>query len=176
MKFYLASSFSLIDHVDYICNALETEGHEVTVKWWKRIELKNKFQVLEPDDFYDEPECRFAFTRDFKGIAEADALIMIAAKEPRSYNGANIEIGIAYGLGKPVFSLGNLTNSALYLGVTRCKTIEDILDYMTNEFKNKPKCFSENPDDSCWCILNPSCTALNCYNQVIREKEGNKDE
>ena len=160
MKFYLASSFSLIPKVESVCKILETEGHEVTVKWWERLALKKKFQVLEPDDFYAEPECRFAFTRDFKGIAEADALIFVADEEPRSYNGANIEVGIAYGFGVPVYSLGRLTNSAMYLGVARFETVEDILDHLES---HKPKCFTINPDDTCKCYLNSQCIALSCY-------------
>ena len=127
MKFYIASSFSLIKQVEFYCDALEREGHEVTVKWWKRLSLKKQFQILSPDAFYAEPECKYAFERDLQGIKEADALLFVAASEPRSYNGANVEVGIAFGLGKPVFSLGTLTNSAMYWGITRCVTIHEVL-------------------------------------------------
>ncbi len=82
------------------------------------------------------PSCHFdahypdgvtPFERDLEGIKESDALIFIAANHPRSYNGANVEVGMAFGLGKPVFSLGILTNSAMYWGVKRCVTVHDIL-------------------------------------------------
>lgn len=127
MKFYLASSFSLIKKVEFVCQVLENEGHQVTVKRWERLGLKKQFEVLSPDDFYAEPECKYAFERDLEGIKESDALIFIAANHPRSYNGANVEVGMAFGLGKPVFSLGILTNSAMYWGVKRCVTVHDIL-------------------------------------------------
>ncbi len=133
MKFYLASSFSLIDKVEHVCKILEEEGHEIVVKWWERLALKKKFQVLDPYEFYAEPECKFAFERDLEGIKESDALIFIAADRQRSYNGANVEVGIAFGLGKPVYSIGRLTNSAMYWGVQRAVCIEEILYWIACE-------------------------------------------
>ena len=127
MKLYIASSFSLIGKVEKLTAILEAEGHEITVKWWTRLHLKQKFQVLEPEEFYAEPECEYAFMRDMKGIHEADALIMVASDEPRSYNGANVEIGMAIGIGRPVFSLGRLTNSAMYWPIKRCTSTDELL-------------------------------------------------
>lgn len=127
MNFYIASSFSLIDRVEAVVAALEARGHEVPVKWWTRLHLKQRFQALEPDAFYAEPECEYAFLRDMKGIHEADAVILVADDEPRPYCGANVEVGIAIGIGRPVFSLGRLQNSAMYWPVKRCRDLNEIL-------------------------------------------------
>lgn len=146
MKIYLASSFSLIPNIESIANCLEEEGHEITVKWWKRLQLKQEFAKLSPEEFYAHPECKFAFERDYLGIEQADALVFVADETPRRYNGANIELGIAYALGKPTFSIGALENSALYYKVKRCadlqELIKSLLEYEVRKCTFLPPCGS----------------------------------
>lgn len=127
MNFYIASSFSLIDKILELVSFLETRGHTVTVRWWERAGLKKQFDNLSPEEFYAEPECAYAFQRDMKGIRESDALILLTTEIPKRHVGANIEVGIAFGMGIPVFSLGNLINSAMYWGINRCNHPEEIL-------------------------------------------------
>lgn len=127
MKVYIASSFSLIPRVEEACRLLEEAGHVVLVKWWTRLELKKQFEVLSPEDFYDEPECSYAYHRDFDGVMECDVLLFVASDEPRYYTGANVELGIALGNKKFCMSVGRLRNSALYWGVYRCRNMDDVL-------------------------------------------------
>lgn len=139
MKLYLASSFSLTDRVEQVAAALEAEGHEIAVRWWDRtfnVEgegqvhtqvLKKRYNDMPPDAFYARPECEYAFLTDMQGIQESGALVMVATDEPRDYAGASVEIGYAIGVGRPVFLLGRLKNSAMYWPLCRCKDLPDLL-------------------------------------------------
>lgn len=140
MRFYLASSFSLIDKVEDACQRLERAGHEITVKWWSReydipgegkvktTALKDRYDKLEPGLFYERPETRISYDADFQGVLDADVFILIADDEPRAYNGANIELGIALASHKPCYSIGTLDNSVLYLDVTQCDEVGGVLN------------------------------------------------
>ncbi len=136
MKIYIASSFKLVDKVKEVVKALEEDGHVITVRWWERLELKHKFAPLSPFEFYAEPECRYAYNRDRLGIQEADALVFVADDEPRPYNGANVELGMADAWGKPCYSVGRLENSAMYFNVTRCESIGHLLCCLSGEDEN----------------------------------------
>ncbi len=126
MKFYLASSFKLIEKVKEVCKAIEGYGHSVTVKWWSReydipnegkvktTILKERYEELDPDDFYNRPETKRSYLDDFKGVIDADFFIFVADEIPRKYNGANVELGIALANIIPCFSIGNLELSPLY--------------------------------------------------------------
>ena len=128
MKIYIASSFNLIPKIEEVCSLLEGAGHEVLVKWWTRLDLKKKFEVLDPDDFYAEPECANAYERDFNGVMLCDVLLFVADAKPRYYTGANIELGIALGNSIRCMSVGSLRNSALYYNVYRAKDMHDVLE------------------------------------------------
>jgi nucleoside 2-deoxyribosyltransferase len=153
MKVYIASSFSLIPKIEMVAAILETYEIEITVKWWKRIQLKMEFAKLSPEEFYAHPECKFAFERDYMGIQEADAVVLVADETPRRYNGANVEVGIAYALGKPVFSFGALENSAMYYKVKRCDNTDILLGELRKLAKDKctffPPC-----GNSCASLVN----------------------
>jgi len=127
MKIYIASSFSLREKVEHVCGVLEDAGHEILVKWWTRFKLKQKFKVLEPDDFYAEPECEYAFNRDLQGIRDCGAVVFVASDEMRPYCGASVEIGMAFALDKPVYSIGIFQNSAMYLKIIQCNSINEIM-------------------------------------------------
>ena len=127
MKIYIASSFSLIDKVETMCKALEEVGYEVLVKWWTRKDLKQKFLVLSPDDFYNEPESKIAFERDLQGVKDCDAVVFVAGDRIIPFSGASVEIGMAFALDKPVYSIGVFKNSAMYYRINRCKDIQEIL-------------------------------------------------
>ncbi len=132
MKIYIASSFNLIPKIKDIIKQLEENGHEITVRWWERIELKIKFGPLSPEEFYSEPECEYAYRRDRDGIKEADVFLFVADDEIRKYNGANIELGMADAWGKPCLSIGVLENSALYFGVIKCKNMNEVLTHLND--------------------------------------------
>ena len=136
MKFYLASDFYHIHVVRAVCNALQERGHTVTVKWWEDTAL-HLSKIKSPDAFYKQESCRLIFERDKAGIKEASAFILVAGDTPSLFGGANIEVGIAYGLEIPVFSVGNLKNSAMYYGVTRCQSISEILTILSDSKRAK---------------------------------------
>ena len=89
--------------------------------------MKKKFSILTDEEFYAEPENTFAFNRDFEGVKESDFFLFVADDVPRSYNGANVELGIALGDHKPCFSIGTLQKSALYTPVIKCKSLPELL-------------------------------------------------
>jgi len=142
MKIYIASSFSLTARVTRVAAALELLGHEVTVKWWNRTfdvegegqihtqTLKKRYNDLPPDVFYAKPTCSEAYHADYAGIHEADALLLVADDEPRPFNGANVELGMALAWGKPCFSIGSLQNSVMYSPVIRCGYIGEVMDLL----------------------------------------------
>jgi len=129
---YIASSFSLIDRVSLIAERIENLGHTIAVKWWDRswdipgegevhtTDLKERYKDLDPDEFYNKPACKIAYESDVEGVKACDVFLFVAGDEPRAYNGANIELGIALGAGKPCYSIGTLATSALYYAVYRC--------------------------------------------------------
>ena len=152
MKVYVASSFSLIQKLEFIAEALEYDGHEITCKWWARnynIEgegpvntqvLKKRFKDLPPDEFYSKPEARYSFRADLKGIEEADVFVLVGPDEASrsSLVGANVELGYAMGLGKSCFSVGALVNSAMYYNLKRCDYTGELL-YELKEFEAEKK-------------------------------------
>ena len=139
-KVYIASSFSLIHKVREVEKALEDAGYTVLCKWWTGLDfipgegrsLKEKAQTVTPQEFYSSPGAKTAFERDFKAVKDADFLVFVADDEPRKYNGANVEYGIAVGDGKPCFSLGRLENSAMYYAFIKCYSIPDLLTMIKN--------------------------------------------
>lgn len=163
MKVYIASSFSLIEKVQAACDQLEEESHEITVKWWSReydipgegkvktTTLKKRYNNMEPDQFYLRPETERSYDADFNGVLGAEAFLFVADDEPRAYNGANVELGIALGSSKPCFSIGRLSNSVLYFEVVQCNSMEEVLNhlrYLEYDLTGDP-CIFELPDDQC---------------------------
>lgn len=147
MKFYLASSFSLIEKVDRISKVIEAKGHTITEKWWKRpyhveglgvvetADLKKKYESLTPDEFYAKPETKESFFKDYVGICSADVFVFVADDKPRKYNGASVELGIALTQNIECFVIGVLEKSVLFYPVKRCNTIKDVCDYLALRFK-----------------------------------------
>ncbi len=139
MRIYIASSFSLLDQVKAVAEVLEREGHLITVKWWDRkydipgergvhtVELKKRYNGLKPDEFYSKHETWFSYWSDFQGVRNADAFVFVADDEPRKYNGAAVELGIALGDKKPCYLLGCLENSVLFAPLIRCKNPQELL-------------------------------------------------
>jgi len=139
MRVYIASSFSLLDQVKAVAEVLEREGHSITVKWWDRkydipgergvhtVELKKRYDELDPDEFYSKPETWFSYESDAQGVKDADALVFVADAEPRKFNGAAVELGMALGAEKPCYLLRCLENSVLYAPVIRCKDPQDLI-------------------------------------------------
>jgi len=143
VKIYIASSFSLVDKVQVLSDMLEDAGHEITVKWWAReyeiegedihtTELKVINDSLDRHIFNSLKETRFSYWDDLNGVLNCDAFIFLADDEPRKYNGASVELGIALGHFKACFLLGELENSVLFSQLIYCENIPDLLSRLDN--------------------------------------------
>ncbi len=80
MKLYLASKFSLKEKVESISKILESEGHIITCHWWddnvKSMQLKNNDD--KDTAWYKHPEVIKICIRDYQGIDDCNALILIS--------------------------------------------------------------------------------------------------
>ena len=152
MKLYLASSFDLVSKVGIIADYLEQLGHVITVKWWSKdgFDMKDKKADQTSDAFYKDEVCKLIFERDKQGILDADALIIIADETPKKFNGANIEYGIAVGIGKPCFSIGMLENSAMYYPVVKCGSLDELVEALSTVVPVK-EYISPNYSYCIWC-------------------------
>ncbi len=143
MKIYVASSFKLVEKVKSAVEALEEAGHEITVKWWARMfdipgerdqvqttDLKERYESLSQDEFYERKETFVSFASDYWGVKEADVFLIVADSTPRKFNGANVELGIAISDRKPCFSIGELETSVLYYPVIRCSDIDEVIQIL----------------------------------------------
>ena len=128
MDVYLASSFNLIPLVEDAYRKLTEAGHIIPVRWWDRIELKRKFAPLSADIFYAEPECQYAYLRDRSAIEACQAIILISGDSPYKFAGASYEMGLADAMGKLLYSVGEIENSAMYYAIRRFKSIENVID------------------------------------------------
>lgn len=127
MKIYIASSFQFTDAVRTLACALGARGHMITCKWWL-VDYKVALDIESDEKWFSQPIIRTIYRRSFKSIEDADLLILVAPKVPKRtrFNGANIEVGIALGMNKPVICLGELDRSAMYEPLIRCPTTKDL--------------------------------------------------
>ncbi len=133
MKFYIASSFGFCDAVKSLANMLEDRGHTITCKWWL-VDYKEALGIVDDEIWFSQPIIRTIYRRSLKAIEDADILILVAP-EPHRFNGANIEVGMALALHKPVICMGTLMRSAMYEPLIRCLTIGE-LDKILQEFEH----------------------------------------
>lgn len=126
MKFYIASSFDLVNRVRQIAIHLKAKGHEITVEWWHK---DYKRLLIAEEEWYQNREVINISKRNFKGIEDADIFLLIAPKySPKSFNGANIELGYALALGKPCYSIGKLQRSAMYVPIRKFQKLAEVLN------------------------------------------------
>jgi len=125
MKIYLASKFSFKNKVEEIYKILMDYGHHITCVWWhddvKRIGGTDK-------NWYSLPLIQNIAKRDFKGIDDADILILIAPQyTPVCFNGANVELGYAYAKNKKIIIYGAVDRNALYFKCIFVQSIDELL-------------------------------------------------
>jgi len=131
MKLYLASKFAMKDKVDALSKFLQLKGHQITCIWWKD-DVKRIGSTDE--EWYQLPIIKYICSRDFQGVDNADALILISNEnESMSFNGANVEIGYATAKDKKVFILGKVDRNTLYSNCIFCKTIEDLITKLASQ-------------------------------------------
>ena len=86
-KIYLASSFSLKTKVEAVARELKKNGFEITVEWWHK---DYKEYDVKDSEWYNLDIVKQIKLRNFKGIDDADALVLVAGVNPKKFNGANI--------------------------------------------------------------------------------------
>ena len=128
MKFYLASAFRYTDAVKTLAEALEKRGHSITCRWWL-TDFKTALGNIDDDEWFGKQIIRTIYRRSFKAIEDADILILVAPEKTK-FNGANIEVGIALGLHKPVICLGELERSGMYEPLIRCPAWADLYNVL----------------------------------------------
>jgi hypothetical protein len=134
MKFYIASSFKNVEAVKALASELEKRGHVITCRWWL-CDYKVALGINDDERWFSQPIIRTIYRHSHKAIEDADMLILVAP-EASKFNGANIEVGIALGLHKPVICLGELERSAMYEPLIRCHTMQE-LDSTLEEFEHR---------------------------------------
>ena len=126
MKVYIASSFQLVEKVIETEQILWKNGIEVTQAWWK----KDYKKMSIPDDWwYKDDDVKKISKKNFDAIDEADMVLLVCPDvSPIRFNGANVEVGYAIAKGKPVYSIGALQRSAMYVPIRRLHNINEFLE------------------------------------------------
>lgn len=130
MRFYIASSFDCKGPCEQVYESLLKHGHEVPDIWWN-IDAKSKHAKDKNDNnFYGDSSISSIAARHWNTIQTVDAVILVsdfhAPFSLRQFTGANVEVGYAIGIGKPVFSVGHLKRSAMYSTLIKCKDIWEL--------------------------------------------------
>lgn len=127
LKLYVASSFDLVPELQTTQVCLERDGHTVPDIWWN-VRTKDDFTDKSNLEFYGSTLVQSIAARHWETIRECDAVILVSDPyKERSFTGANVEIGFAHALGKPIFSVGKLKRSAMYVPIIKCETLGELL-------------------------------------------------
>jgi len=140
MKFYIGSGFNYIEKVRKIAQRLYELGHTVTENWWDRVyqsdedekvdtfDLKQVFEAYSWDEFFSHPEVAQTFLQDFEGVMNAHIFLYVSGDEPKKFNGATAEYGIAIGRGIPTYLIGELETSCLFYPLVKVSSVDEILE------------------------------------------------
>lgn len=120
MKLYIAAhNQEDARKVAILCAAA---GHQITSTW-----LQEDFKRTAE---YTEADKRAIADKDAREVAESDALVLLPSAM-RIPGGKFVEVGIALGLGKPVFILGHRENMLMWHSHTICfASAEDLLKHV----------------------------------------------
>ena len=126
MKVYVASNIRNKERVNEVFNALKQKGHEVTTDWTQTEDIPEDERNFKKD--YIQSIAK----RDFEGIRECDAFILLS--QPSEGRSMYVELGLAIAMhearGKPlVFVVGPDSNESVFYfhhAVRRAASIEDI--------------------------------------------------
>lgn len=117
MRLYVASSFTRADTVETIANGLIKDGHEIPDVWWN-VNEDREAGCNSDAEWHGRPEIRALSKRHWTTIEEADAVVVVGnlseSDDRQRFTGANVEIGYALALGKPVVVVGRVKRSAMY--------------------------------------------------------------
>jgi nucleoside 2-deoxyribosyltransferase len=129
---YIASAFKLENKCKQLQEILEKHGIVTTVKWWndKRVEEEH-LKDLSDKDFYKHAFTKDLFYKDLIGIQNCDLFIIVSDEfVPLTFNGANVEFGMAFAFGKPTFGIGKFDKSVMYYPMKLCDNIPDFISKM----------------------------------------------
>ena len=117
MKFYIAAKWQSRAEVRTLMNLLEARGHTITVDWTTHVNPQNQSILQEWAE------------RDEEGVKQCDIFIGLF-RESEVGNGAVVEMGIALGLGKRIWIVGDAIDSCIFMLhplVTKFPNIEAML-------------------------------------------------
>lgn len=122
MKLYVASKFENQKEVRSAIARLRAAGHTITRDWTrgKTWDWNDQAQV--------ERYARAVAVADAQAVADADAFVFLTY-EYRTNIGAFVEMGIALGLGKLVFVVGEQPRNLFYYhpNVRRVRNIDEVI-------------------------------------------------
>ena len=110
LTFYIAAAWDNRAIAKNICDQLEANGLQCTMKWWTHE---------------DPTQSREYCMKDVKGVIDADIFILYYDKTSNS-SGHRIELGIAIGRGKPCCIL-NDPLTTVFKHTTMHVSIDDLL-------------------------------------------------
>jgi len=117
LRLYLASSFQKAATVQAMADALERDGHSIPDKWWGQNADRGG-ESSGDAAWHGQPEIRALAARHWLTIRGVDALVLVGhlndGDDRCPFTGANVEVGYALALGKPVVVLGRVKRSAMY--------------------------------------------------------------
>jgi len=127
MKIYIASTHKCIPQIEKLVKYLvETEGHEIIVKWWVR-NLKKEFAECSDDEWFSLPQVKEWRERNFENIEASDAVIMVYPdNRVLNMNGACVEVGYATAKGILVYAIGIVPRSAMLSSVIRVSCFTEL--------------------------------------------------
>ena len=122
MKFYVAGKWEDRERVSQIMRILEGMGNEITCDW-----TDHKYE----DEEYPHQYC----ADDVQGVKDADIYLGIFVAEYH-YRGALVEMGIALGMGIPVWLLGDKADGCIFSNhpsVTKFVTWTELVDALAEQ-------------------------------------------
>lgn len=123
MKVYIASSFDLLEKVIDTAQTLWENGIQITIAWWKK-----DYKKIDDPDWYSRPDVIEASQKNFDAIDKADAVLLVCPDfVGECFNEANVAVGYAIAKGKPVYSIGVLQRSEMYVPIIKLKDIDEFL-------------------------------------------------
>lgn len=132
LNIYLASSFRYVAEVEYLADYLQAKGHSIACEWWK-TDYKTKLKTDSLNEWFSNPIIKVIYKRSIDAIRSAN-LVILVSPEVTKFNGANIEVGIALALDKPVIAYGVIEKSGMYEPLVRCSNFSE-LELALKEFE-----------------------------------------
>jgi len=123
MKFYVASKFEHASAVSRAIAELTVAGHAVTLDWTKH----EQFDWNKPREA-ERLAWKYSYL-DVEGVRSADVFIMLTYNG-LSMQGAYVELGVALGLGKLVYIVGEQPRNifSFYPGVRVVESLEQVIE------------------------------------------------